>query len=119
MKHEKDLEQCFIEDLPLFAPGQVVQHRRYGYRGVIVDFDMRCRADENWYGRNLTQPDRNQPWYHVLVDGSTLITYAAQSSLEIDSTDQPIRHPLVDYFFHGFKPGRYQRNDQPWGGWDG
>lgn len=95
-------------------PGQLVVHRRYGYRGVVVDFDMRCKASEAWYRANRTQPDREQPWYHVLVDGSDQVTYAAQSSLNPDESNERIQHPLLDYFFAGFESGFYLRNNQPW-----
>ena len=55
---------------PVFESGQLVRHRRYGYRGVVVDRDEFCQADDEWYSKNQTQPNRDQPWYHVLVDGS-------------------------------------------------
>jgi len=97
-----------------FQPGQLIRHRRYHYRGVVVQFDTYCRADERWYQSNQTQPDRNQPWYHVLVDGSDVTTYAAQTSLEADHSAAPIEHPLRDYFFSAFEDGRYIRNDHPW-----
>ena len=45
-----------------FDPGDVIQHLRYGYRGVIVDFDPSCQAPDHWYQSNQTQPDRNQAW---------------------------------------------------------
>ncbi len=108
-----------FDDLPRFVPGQLVRHRRYGYRGVVVDFDMRCQADDDWYRSNRTQPDRDQPWYHVLADGSSAVTYAAESSLEDDVISAPVRHPVVDRFFEPFDSGagRYDRNDQPWQGW--
>lgn len=98
---------------PQFTPGQLVRHRRYGYRGVIVDFDMTCQADEAWYLKNQTQPDRNQPWYHVLVHGSGAVTYAAQQNLVADLSAEPINHPLVEMFFTEFTAGRYTRNDKP------
>ncbi len=97
-----------------FQPGQLVQHRRYGYRGVVVDCDLTCQADQDWYESNRTQPDRDQPWYHVLVDGSDTITYAAQTSLTEDSSDDEVEHPLVEYFFEDFESGKYVRNDRPW-----
>ena len=50
---------------PNFSVGQLVRHRRYGYRGVIVEVDTKCLAPDDWYGSNLTQPDRFQAWYHV------------------------------------------------------
>ncbi|MDX1683228.1 MAG: heat shock protein HspQ, partial [Phycisphaeraceae bacterium] len=108
------LESAFADDLPQFKVGQLVRHRRYDYRGVIVDFDMRCRAPDNWYQSNKTQPDRDQPWYHVLVDGSEHTTYAAETSLMAEPEPAPIHHPLVDPFFAGYENGQYQRNDRPW-----
>ena len=99
---------------PLYHQGQIVRHRRYGYRGVVVDFDLTCKADGAWYQSNQTQPDRNQPWYHVLVDGSSNTTYAAQTSLEADESSAPITHPYLEHFFTEFTGDRYVRNDRPW-----
>lgn len=109
-------DEHFADDLPLFAPGQLVRHLRYGYRGVVVDFDMRCNADDQWYASNRTRPPRDQPWYHVLVDSSSAVTYAAQTSLTVDTADQPIMHPLIERFFATFDPTRsqYERNDLAW-----
>lgn len=99
---------------PLYVPGQLVRHRRYGYRGVIVDVDRHCRASQQWYESNQTQPDRSQPWYHVLVHAATHTTYAAQTSLEPDPSGDPIDHPLVPAFFSDFDGQAYQRNEREW-----
>ena len=99
---------------PLFRPGQVVRHKRYKYRGVVVSCDATCKADDNWYFANRTQPDREQPWYHVLVDGSHHVTYAAQVNLERDTSGERIEHPFVERFFSAFDEGQYVRNDTPW-----
>jgi heat shock protein HspQ len=99
---------------PVFEPGQLVRHRRYGYRGVVVERDQCCQADDQWYSKNQTQPDRDQPWYHVLVSGSSASTYAASENLVADSSGLPIEHPLVSHYFSEFKDGLYIRNDQPW-----
>jgi len=104
---------------PAFRPGQLVRHKRYGYRGVVVSVDPVCRASDQWYESNQTQPPRSQPWYHVLVDGSANCTYAAQTSLEADDSGKPVRHPLVDVFFTAQTPDGYARNDKPWPGWSG
>ena len=106
----------FGDERPVFEPGQLIRHRRYGYRGVVVDRDERCMADEAWYKKNQTQPDRDQPWYHVLVDQSTACTYAASQNLVADPSGNPIEHPLLQHFFSGFKHGHYVRNDEPWPG---
>jgi heat shock protein HspQ len=89
-----------------FTVGQVIHHRRYDYRGVVVKVDSQCRADDEWYSRNQTQPDRAQPWYHVLVDGGRE-TYVAEDNLEADSTNGPVEHPMVPQFFPTFHEGRY------------
>ena len=73
-------------DSTKFSLGDVVQHLRYGYRGVIVDFDPSCKAPDHWYQSNQTQPDRNQAWYHVLVDGNQQVTYVAESNLSYDQS---------------------------------
>ena len=98
-----------------FVPGDLVHHRRYGYRGVVVEADQTCQASEAWYQNNQRQPDRKQPWYHVLVDQSAHVTYAAEENLELDDELTEILHPLTEHFFYGFLAGAYQRNDRPWG----
>lgn len=99
---------------PRFRPGELVRHVRYGYRGVVVSYDPECMADERWYKSNLHQPERNQPWYHVLIDSAHQVTYAAETSLAEDETQEPIDHPLVPLFFRGFENGRHLRNKRPW-----
>lgn len=99
---------------PLFEPGQLIRHRRYNYRGVVVDYDLHCTADEDWYYSNQSRPDREQPWYRVLVDGTDQITYAAQTSLQADQATERIRHPLVPAFFSEFEGESYVRNERPW-----
>ncbi|MEZ6072602.1 MAG: heat shock protein HspQ [Pirellulales bacterium] len=99
---------------PQFEPGQLVEHVRYGYRGVVVAVDARCRASQQWYESNQTQPDRAQPWYHVLVDGREIFTYAAETSLRADKSGLPVAHPLVDAFFEELVDGQYVRNERDW-----
>lgn len=99
-----------------FDPGQLVRHKRYGYRGVVVAFDLTCQADDDWYFSNQSQPDRYQAWYHVLVHGGDQVTYAAQTSLEDDSSGEQVSHPFIPNFFSAFSDGRYTRNDTPWPG---
>ena len=98
----------------LFQPGELVRHRRYGYRGLVVDRDPNCKATESWYETNRTQPKRDQPWYHVLVHESDAVTYAAQTSLLPDESEEEIHHALVPHFFAGFERGRYIRNGTSW-----
>ena len=92
-----------------FLVGEIIHHKRYGYRGVIVEFDRHCTADQGWYQKNQTQPDREQPWYHVLVDGATQTAYVAQENLEPDKIKTRVQHPLVSRYFTSFYLGRYHK----------
>ncbi len=92
-----------------FRLGDVVHHRRYGYRGAIVECDTVCQADEAWYQGNQTQPDRNQPWYHVIVDGAQHMTYVAEEHLEPDPSSAPVKHPMIKQVFASFFKGRYYK----------
>ena len=87
--------------------GTIVHHKKYDYRGVIVSFDPVCRADDEWYAKNRTQPSRAQPWYHVLVDSSETTTYVAEENLELATAVEPIRHPLLIHFFSTYYQGQY------------
>jgi heat shock protein HspQ len=109
-EHRKMIERS---NLRPYQPGQLIVHRRYGYRGVIVDFTEACTADDEWYSSNKTQPERNQPWYHVLVHGSIHVTYAAHSSLKMDDSGSAVVHPWIKVFFTEFEDDHYKRNDRP------
>jgi heat shock protein HspQ len=112
----KQIPDFFDDRLPTFAIGQRVRHKTYGYRGIVVDFDVTCHADDEWYRSNKTQPDRDQPWYHVLVHNSAGNTYAAEESLVPDVSQEPIAHPLIHEFFEVQAEG-YDRNDLIWPSW--
>lgn len=91
-----------------FEVGQVVHHKRYNYRGVVAKTDVECDAPDEWYYGNHTQPDRHQPWYHVLVHGGAE-TYVAEENLELDPSGNEIVHPFVPRMFTMFIHGRYHR----------
>lgn len=106
-------------EMPRFTVGQIIRHKRYRYRAIVVDFDMSCRADDEWYYSNQTRPQREQPWYHLLVDGSHATTYAAQEYLIHEKDLTPVQHPLVSQYFESYpdKAKVYHRNDEVWPGW--
>ena len=82
----------------------------------IVDVDHDCTATDSWYYANQTQPSRNQPWYHVLVDGSDQVTYVAENNLFQDTSKANVTHPLLSYFFTKTEQGLYVRNENIWPG---
>ena len=94
-----------------FSVGQLVHHRLFDYRGVIVDVDRNFQARDEWYEMVArSRPPKNKPWYHVLVNGAEHATYVAERNLESDSTDKPVEHPMLGHFFSGFEDGRYVRH---------
>jgi len=95
--------------VPKYSSGEVVHHKRYHYRGVIVGHDPCCSADDAWYEKNATRPDKEQPWYHVLVDKAQHSTYVAEENLEAGDACREVEHPLIRQFFSSFCEGRYYR----------
>lgn len=94
-----------------FESGQLVHHRKFDYRGVIVSVDETFQGTEEWYESVASsRPPRGQPWYHILVDGSDHETYVAERHLEPDATGEPVDHPLVAVFFDELEHGRYIRD---------
>ena len=95
-----------------FSIGQLVHHRLFDYRGVIVDVDPVFQGTEDWYEQMAkSRPPKDKPWYHVLVHASEHTTYVAEQNLEPDDSDHPVEHPMVDQFFSAFEGGRYRRID--------
>jgi heat shock protein HspQ len=91
-----------------FRVGQPVHHKRFDYRGVIVDVDPAFAGTEEWYQVMATsRPPRDRPWYHVLVHDAPQRTYVAERNLEPDLTGLPIRHPELATFFSRFENGIY------------
>ncbi|MCB0406563.1 MAG: heat shock protein HspQ [Bdellovibrionales bacterium] len=93
-----------------FSPGQLIVHKKYGYRGVIIEVDDRFSGTEEMYKDTTNDyPSKDQAWYHVLVDGSDYVTYVAESLLELDPSQEPINHPQLTQVFQGFEGGKYLR----------
>ncbi len=91
-----------------FSIGDLVYHKLFDYRGVIVDVDPRLMLSDDWYEAVArSRPPKDQPWYRVLVHDATHETYVAERNLEPDTSGTPIRHPLVDTLFHNFCDGHY------------
>ena len=84
-----------------FSIGDVVHHRLFSYRGIIFDVDIEFSESDNWYKKNATtRPEKDQPWYRVMVDGESYETYAAEINLESDINGDPIQHPAIRKIFN-------------------
>ena len=93
--------------------GDLIYHKLYGYRGVIVDIDPCFQLTDEWYDKVASsRPPKNEPWYHVLVNQSLNSTYVAEQNLEPDLTGEKIDHTMVELFFTGLQDGRYISNEK-------
>ncbi|MES9993339.1 MAG: heat shock protein HspQ [Candidatus Thiodiazotropha sp.] len=91
-----------------FSVGDLVYHRLFDYRGVIVDVDAEFMLSDEWYDQVArSRPPKDQPWYRVLVHSSNNETYVAERNLTHDTNFEPVEHPLLKEFFDDFIDGRY------------
>ncbi|MES9827676.1 MAG: heat shock protein HspQ [Candidatus Thiodiazotropha sp.] len=91
-----------------FGVGELVCHRLFDYRGVIVDVDAEFMLSDEWYDQVArTRPPKDQPWYRVLVHSANNETYVAERNLTSDMSIEPVDHPLIKEFFDDFIDGRY------------
>ena len=93
-----------------FSVGDLIHHRLFGYRGVIVDVDLNFQLADDWYEQMAkSRPPKDKPWYSVLVHGSSHSTYVAEQNLQPDDIIEPISHPKLKQFFSRLENGRYIR----------
>ena len=91
-----------------FSVGDVVHHKLFDYRGVVIDVDPQFELTEEWYETVArTRPPKDRPWYHVLLHKGTHHTYVAERNLEPDRSGEAIQHPLLGQYFTRFSDGRY------------
>ena len=93
-----------------FSVGELIRHRLFDYRGVIVDVDQKFQGTDEWYQAVArSRPPKDKPWYHVLVDDSDHSTYVAERNLQADDRLEPVEHPLLERYFSRFENNRYLR----------
>jgi len=93
----------------LYRVGQVINHIRQHYRGVIYGWDTVCCATPMWIQEmrvNELPRGTNQPFYSVLVDTrdkpGNWCTYVAQENIELHVEPTPIEHLQTGAFFSRF-----------------
>ncbi|MEJ2131960.1 MAG: heat shock protein HspQ [Gammaproteobacteria bacterium] len=93
---------------PKFFVGEIIEHLKFGYRGVIYGVDPVFSSSEEWYDQVATsRPPKDRPWYHVLVDGATHTTYVAERHLARSGNVEQIEHPLLGECFERYDGSRY------------
>ncbi len=89
-----------------FSLGQIVKHKQFGFRGVIIAWDPKPRMDvTNWDGLTDIECPQEKPFFHVLPDvndcistfgGSRHFRYVCQDNLELG----PIEKTQLDLEMH-------------------
>ena len=95
-----------------FAPGDIVRHRMFDFRGVVFDVDPVFSNSDEWYEAipEAIRPSKEQPFYHLLAENedSSYIAYVSQQNLVGDSEQGPVDHPQIEVLFDGMAKGRYR-----------
>ena len=108
-----------------FHVGQVLRHRKYGYRGVIIGWDRRPQVDvSGWDGVQGLPSGPDQPFYNVLPDlsdcvellgGPRDVRYVAQENLvEVAPLYRRISHPGLGQVLRAYDApsGRFVPSDE-------
>ena len=92
-----------------FQIGDIVEHCQFGYRGVVFDVHDEFELTDEWYEKTAPdKPNKDSPWYHVLVHNAAHTTYVAQENLENSGNEEQINHPELGKYFNQFIEGRYR-----------
>ena len=86
-----------------FSIGDIVKHKHFEFRGVIYDVDFEFNNSEEWQESipKDVRPRKDQPFYHLLAENNeiTYEAYVSEQNLIVDSSNEPIRHPMVNEVF--------------------
>ena len=65
-------KKILVDKNPKFDIGDIVKHRIYPFRGVIVDVDPEFSNTEDWYNSIPAEirPSKDQPYYHLMAENT-------------------------------------------------
>ncbi len=94
-----------------FSIGQVVRHRVYPFRGVIVDVDPEFGNTEDYWQSipEEVRPRKDQPFYHLLAENedTAYVAYVSEQNLLVDDSGEPVNHPEIAQVFGEFLGDSY------------
>jgi hemimethylated DNA binding protein len=103
-----------------YRVGQVIKHRRFNYRAVIIGWDERPKAPKGWFAGVVPEDEMadyvNQPFYSVLIDTrdrAPQTTYIPQANIEVLPYTKII-HPSIDDYFENFDSLSSSYQMRPW-----
>ncbi len=98
-----------ISTFAQFSIGMSVQHKKFGFRGVIFDVDPTFSNTDEWWDSipEEIRPAKNQPFYHLFAvseeEDNPYVAYVSEQNLIPDTSDLEIAHPAIPEFFDGMK----------------
>ncbi|MGY6629189.1 MAG: heat shock protein HspQ [Oceanicaulis sp.] len=102
-----------------FAPGDIVRHRLFPFRGVVFDVDPEFANSEEWWLSipEAIRPVKDQPFYHLLAenDQNYYTAYVSEQNLLPDAHNGAVGHPGAQELFIRFDGQRYVVKPRP--GW--
>jgi len=96
-----------MDKIAKFNVGDLVIHKRIRYRAIVVDVDPLFQASGNYnpQAEKHEFATRN-PWYRLLVDDSSQMTYVEECLLIADTNPKPINNPNIPNYLKGHE-GNY------------
>jgi heat shock protein HspQ len=90
------------EKVAKFNIGNWVRHTRQGYRAVVIDVDPIFQASGHYNPQAAVREFANRnPWYRLLVDGCSQMTYVEECHLRLDGQGGLIDNPNArEYLEH-------------------
>jgi heat shock protein HspQ len=113
MPEDMNRESGVVFAVAKYPIGLPVQHRRFGFQGVIFDVDPEFDNTEEWYQSipEEVRPKKEQPFYHLFAvnpeDQSPYIAYVSEQNLEPSADEEGPFHPAVAEYFAGMEEGRF------------
>jgi heat shock protein HspQ len=96
-----------------YTIGSIVEHRLFGYRGVIFHIDPCFTLSDEWYEQKAkSRPPKDEPWYHILVHNGVHTTYVPQRNLTIARERSQIHHPALGEYFRSYNGFGYNAFEQ-------
>ncbi|XP_068793702.1 uncharacterized protein [Struthio camelus] len=102
-----------------FSVGQVIVHKRLGYSGVIVGWDTKAKAPEEWLQRKYPaakQDLKDTPHYRILINKANgfgeSTAYIPEQEITIIMGLEVVHHADMKAYFSGYDGSKYIM--QPW-----
>ncbi|NXA70295.1 FBX21 protein, partial [Mohoua ochrocephala] len=102
-----------------FRVGQVIIHRRFGYSGVIVGWDVKANTPEERLQPRyppVKQDLKDTPHYRILINKANgfgkSTAYVPEEEITIIMGLEVVYHPDMETYFSGYDGSKYIM--QPW-----